>query len=925
MNSSKTKLKKQRKATHEKKRRRSNHLPKNVSLLQKQDQIIRGSKKGNSNQFSRSQAHLNKNHRIIPKQSNIILNQKQNKNKKVIKNIQSIAFKIPIKNKVQTQKKYNSSFLSSQQAKLKTKAKTKQQTQPKTKPKPKTQAKKINKTNTKQQTQTKTKAKPKTKAKAKPKTKKNKDPKLTQRKRTTNKRKTKKIKGKSIKKLPQPKPISLRFTSRTKRNMKKTKYNLKSQLRNQRSRNGISKNNKLFMDKYAPVCEQDLSIHSGKRKAVKNWINYCFSLTNNRYRRNTKGQILILSGPVGCGKTALVRALCSDLNCEIAEWREPIESSSRDENYNYHINPDSKLKSLGQFLSRAQMYQPLDFIVTTKKEKRTQTQTQLKRQERPLLQLANQKNRRRTHSSNNNQTTDQRSDLHAQKTRFPRKIILLEELPILVGYEQKAKFNDFLFDHLYRGIFPLILIVSDSVGFWFPSFHKNNHLSNRIENGNGNGNGNGNLNGNGNINTRKSFHQNRNNHGVWGLVDKKLLQSQGVTEIKMNPIASSLLKKTIKKINQAENLRLSETSIQLLTEQSTGDIRQAINILQMVYLDLKAEQYGIVSKYKEKIRKINHKVNQNKKKNKNAKNNLFHNSNNENQQFSRDAGLTIFHSLGKIIYQKRLPLLKKKSTTSSSSSSPLSSPSTFSSSSPSPSTSFVETALSNNFLVDSTEWGQLQFDPENVIERTNLTPSSFLIHLHGNFLTYFEEIEHAAFAFKDLTTVDAMITRLWNEKNTLIRAIIAGISARSVIIANYETMHLKNKQQKYSATLFHRVKFFEKTKEKNKNKHQISSLFENTTDKDGNDEELINNNSLNLRNINKRSFVLDLMPYLGRELNYSIKMTDYQRNVINSIGRFPHRFAQKRTDVAQINISQMKDEIQKNSYLDIDDIEEISD
>ncbi|KAJ3439148.1 cell cycle checkpoint protein rad17 [Anaeramoeba flamelloides] len=883
MSTSKTKKKTQKKAINEKKKRRSNRPIQAQSLLQKKDQNLNGNKKGNVNQFSRSETHLKKNQkRVIQKQSKHILNQKKTNTKKTSKNIRTNipTFKQPTSS--------HPSFQPSQQTKLKSK------------------------TNTKTKTKAKAKTKTQTKKKINIEKKTNKqDQKKSQQKIKQTRKKQKLVKQRGKEKSHQQKPISLRFTSRSKSHMKKPKINLNNQLTKQRS----GENNKLFLDKYAPICEGDLSIHSGKRKAVKNWLNYCFSLTNNRYSRNTKGQILILSGPVGCGKTALVRALCSDLNCEIAEWREPIDSSSRDENYNYHINPDSKLKSLGQFLSRAQMYQPLEFIVTTNKEKLKQSK--LKTQERPLLEIANQKKRRRTHSTykpqresknqnqNQKQTYGTRALPRAQQTHFPRKIILLEELPILVGYEQKAQFNDLLFDHLYRGIFPLVLIVSDSVGFWFPSFSNSRAHNQRnqfaMRNGNGNRNSNNNI--------RKSLYQNKNNHGVWGLVDKKLLQSQGVTEIKMNPIAPSLLKKTMKKINQAENLRLSETSMKLIIEQSNGDIRQAINILQIISLDLKAQKYGIVSKYNEKLKKMNHEIKM-KKKLKNKTSHDFEKTNNDNNQFSRDAGLTIFHSLGKIIYQKRLrrrtPLLKSKATPTTAAS-----------------TSFEEITISNNFLIDSKEWSPLEFDPENVIERTNLAPSSFLIHLHGNFLTYFEQIEHAAFAFRYLTTADTMITRLWNERNTLIRTILSGISARSIIIANYETMHLKNKQQKYSVSLFHRVKFFEKTKEKNKNKHQISSLFEKTRDKD--DNEMLNHNSLDLRNINKRSFVLDLMPYLGRELNYSVNMSNYQRNIINSIGRFPHRFSQKRTNVAQINMNKIKEEIQKINYLDIDDIEEISD
>ena len=40
---------------------------------------------------------------------------------------------------------------------------------------------------------------------------------------------------------------------------------------------------------------------------------------------------LLLTGPAGCGKSATVKALAADLHVEVAEWANPVDTRSREE------------------------------------------------------------------------------------------------------------------------------------------------------------------------------------------------------------------------------------------------------------------------------------------------------------------------------------------------------------------------------------------------------------------------------------------------------------------------------------------------------------------------------------------------------------------------------------------------------------------
>lgn len=71
------------------------------------------------------------------------------------------------------------------------------------------------------------------------------------------------------------------------------------------------------MKNFDPVNTEDLAVNNKKVLELEEWMkNTCLKSNNN---------ILLLSGPVGCGKTASIQTLASKYNIKITEWITPLD------------------------------------------------------------------------------------------------------------------------------------------------------------------------------------------------------------------------------------------------------------------------------------------------------------------------------------------------------------------------------------------------------------------------------------------------------------------------------------------------------------------------------------------------------------------------------------------------------------------------
>lgn len=70
------------------------------------------------------------------------------------------------------------------------------------------------------------------------------------------------------------------------------------------------------MKNFNPVKVQDLAVHAKKIQEIEQWLQ------NNNKKSNG---ILLLSGPVGCGKTATIQTIAAKYNLKITEWITPLD------------------------------------------------------------------------------------------------------------------------------------------------------------------------------------------------------------------------------------------------------------------------------------------------------------------------------------------------------------------------------------------------------------------------------------------------------------------------------------------------------------------------------------------------------------------------------------------------------------------------
>lgn len=80
------------------------------------------------------------------------------------------------------------------------------------------------------------------------------------------------------------------------------------------------------MKNFDPVTLEDLAVHNKKVQEVDEWMRA--ACTNN------SSDMLLLSGPVGCGKTITVRTVAKKHNIKVTEWITPLDIEMPSDNGN---------------------------------------------------------------------------------------------------------------------------------------------------------------------------------------------------------------------------------------------------------------------------------------------------------------------------------------------------------------------------------------------------------------------------------------------------------------------------------------------------------------------------------------------------------------------------------------------------------------
>ncbi|KAJ6551690.1 Rad17 cell cycle checkpoint protein-domain-containing protein [Mycena capillaripes] len=299
-----------------------------------------------------------------------------------------------------------------------------------------------------------------------------------------------------------------------------------------------AEDDRLWVDIYEPTTEAELAVHVKKVQDVRRWLDEALvggpSGKLRKYRR-----ILALTGPAGTAKTATMRVLARELDCEILEWRNAMEASSSnsfgddpeaDDSYrpNYDSDHENLFSKFEAFLTRASTCQTI-FTDTERDSKLSSSQS-------------------------------------SSSTRSParkQQIILLEDLPNILHAKTQSQFHAALQSIVTSPTVnpvPIVIIVSDA-------------------------------------GVRGEASDERLANGSWGkdrdgildirtVLSKDLLHGPYVTQIGFNPIAPTLMKKALQALvsthfsSKSSGSAPSKEMLDIIIETSNGDIRSAIMALQ---------------------------------------------------------------------------------------------------------------------------------------------------------------------------------------------------------------------------------------------------------------------------------------------------------------------------------------------------------
>ncbi|OCU02360.1 hypothetical protein XELAEV_18008122mg [Xenopus laevis] len=171
-----------------------------------------------------------------------------------------------------------------------------------------------------------------------------------------------------------------------------------------------------WIDKYRPEIQAELAVHKKKIEEVEAWLK-----THVEKRPQKQGgQILLLTGPPGCGKTATIQVLTKEMGIQVQEWINPLMQEFK--------------QDLPEVFDRDTRFQPFT----------SQSQTSLFHD---FLLRANKYNK---------------LQMVGESLSTDRKIIVVDDMPNQF-YRDPSALHDILRRFVKTGRCPLVFIISDSL------------------------------------------------------------------------------------------------------------------------------------------------------------------------------------------------------------------------------------------------------------------------------------------------------------------------------------------------------------------------------------------------------------------------------------------------------------------------------
>jgi DNA polymerase III delta prime subunit len=274
------------------------------------------------------------------------------------------------------------------------------------------------------------------------------------------------------------------------------------------------------------------------------------------------------------------------------------------------------------------------------------------------------------------------------------KLVLLEDLPFLGQAQPRLQFQEVLRSYLNSTswVFPVVLILSDDT---------------------------------------------LGNSSLSRLLSPDLLAHPNVTQIRLGAIAPTKLTKVLTAIAQAEGVagHADAATVTAIVEKTAGDLRSAINALQFYTTKHSAPSRP---SWKQPLPRLPASATANRCA-KTLHQTPLQNTNIQDFGF-RDVSLSLFHALGKVLHNKRLPLNQGE------------------------------------------ERGATKYDPEAVFEQASIDANLFNSFLHENYLLFFGQIEDVENVTSYFIDADTLLQN-WQEAEHFSRY-AASISARGIMYTN---------------------------------------------------------------------------------------------------------------------------------------------
>ncbi|XAR73754.1 hypothetical protein NMG60_11007826 [Bertholletia excelsa] len=115
----------------------------------------------------------------------------------------------------------------------------------------------------------------------------------------------------------------------------------------------------LWVDKYKPHSLEGLAVHKKKVEEVKMWLEKRLTKEKGQF----SGNVLIISGPAGVGKSATVHVIASHLGAAVCEWNTPTPILWQEHLHNSRSGTSytSKLDEFENFVERVRKYGLISF------------------------------------------------------------------------------------------------------------------------------------------------------------------------------------------------------------------------------------------------------------------------------------------------------------------------------------------------------------------------------------------------------------------------------------------------------------------------------------------------------------------------------------------------------------------------------------